>query len=366
MRRQHDGARYHPAAVLDRPIVLAPDNFTPLSRTPWAGRYLRDELKGGLVTAGDPVGESWEVSFGPELPSRLAQSGARTLADLAREEGTALLGREHARGGSALLVKLLDAAEALSVQIHPADDDPALAPDESGKPESWYIVRAAPDAAIFLGLTAGATPSLMRAALASGDDLSALLHRVPVSAGDFFVVPSGTPHAVGPGVTLVEPQRVLPGRKGMTYRYWDWNRKYDAHGNPSASGAPRELHVERALAVTRWDAPRGDAFLETAHRRVPVRVDAPLTAHRLAGGTGLSAGGLDVAVLTGTGVRPIRRVEVAEAWVVLEGELELSGDFGSVRVVRGTSAVIPAAAGAMRARGDELHAVVSSIELPAQ
>jgi mannose-6-phosphate isomerase class I len=347
--------------VLDRPLVLAADNFTPLARTPWAGRFLRDDVKRGLVAAGDPVGESWEVSFGPELPSRLAD-GSCTLAELAMREGAALSGREHARGGSALLVKLLDTAEALSVQIHPFDDDPALAPDESGKPESWYVVRAEPDAAIYLGLTREASLEAMQDGLARGADVSALLHRIPVSAGDFFVVAPGTPHAIGAGVTLVEPQRVLPGRKGLTYRYWDWNRTYDARGVASASGAARELHVARALAVTRWDAPRGDAFLDDIHRKVLVRVDGPLLAHRLAGGTGLAAGGLDVAVIAGTGERPIRRVDAAEAWVVVEGELALEGAFGSVRVARGMSALVPACVGPLHVRGEKVHAVVSSIE----
>ncbi len=347
--------------MLDRPILLSPDNFTPLSRTPWAGRFIAGILKRGLVPADARVGESWEVSFGPELASRLADE-ARTLADLSRDHGASLLGREHARGGSALLVKLLDAAEPLSVQIHPSDEDPALAAHESGKPESWYIVRAEPDAAIFIGLAPDATPERMRDALLAGGDISTLLHRVRVNPGDFFVVPAGTPHAVGAGVTLAEPQRVLPGRKGSTYRYWDWNRRYDAAGALSASGQPRELHVERALAVTRWDAPRGASFLDSAHRRVAVRADGPLTAHRLAGGQGLAAGGLDVAVLAGTGEREIRRVDAAEAWVVLDGEVELSGAFGSVRVTRGRAAVIPASVGAMRARGQALHAIVCSIE----
>ena len=70
----------------------------------------------------------------------------------------------------------------------------------------------------------------------SSGDASALLRFVPVAPGDFFTIGPGTPHAIGPGLTLVEPQQVLPGRRGLTYRYWDWNRRYDAEGRPDPQG----------------------------------------------------------------------------------------------------------------------------------
>ena len=68
-------------------------------------------------------------------------------------------------------------------------------------------------------------------------------------------------HAVGRGVTLVEPQYVAPGRRGVTLRYWDWNRRYDAHGKQDANGQARELHVERALEVTDWARTSDPAYL---------------------------------------------------------------------------------------------------------
>ncbi|MFO0682406.1 MAG: type I phosphomannose isomerase catalytic subunit [Sandaracinus sp.] len=345
----------------DRPLLTRPDNFTPLARTPWAGHYLADVLKRGVATAGEPVGESWEVSFGPELPSQI-EGEPRTLAEVASEGGARFLGREATRGSSALLVKLLDTAEPLSVQIHPSDADPLLAHDESGKPEAWYVVRAERGAAIHLGLSDEATLDRLRASIENGEDASRWLTRVPVEAGDFFVVPAGTPHAVGAGITLVEPQRVLPGRRGVTYRYWDWNRRYGEDGRPSPDGQPRALHLPRALAVTRWDAPRGAAFLSRVRARVHVDLDTPTELARVCGpGARLHSAELDVGVLAGSGPLDLPRVEAVQAWTVLEGVVRLVGDGFRLEIPRGRSAVVPAAVGKIRCEADHAHAVVASI-----
>ncbi|MGF1469938.1 MAG: type I phosphomannose isomerase catalytic subunit [Sandaracinaceae bacterium] len=254
------------------PLLLSPDNFTPPSRTPWGGTRIVRRYKAGLgLTTTGVVGESWELSVTPEFPSRLADG--RPLAEVLAADPPAMLGREARRGRSAtaLLVKLLDTAAPLSVQIHPPHGHPGLEPSEAGKPESWYVLDAAPGAGVHLGLRRGVTPQRLRAAIDAGEDLSALLFFVPVEPGDVFLIRAGTAHAIGPGITLVEPQHVAPGRRGVTYRFWDWNRRYDATGRPDRSGRPRELHVEAALAVTDWDAPREDALLA----EVRLRLGAP-------------------------------------------------------------------------------------------
>lgn len=346
--------------MIDRPLLTAPDNFTPLARTPWAGRYLAEELKREVARPKAAVGESWEVSFGPELPSAI-EGETRTLGEIAEAEPESFLGREAPRGSSALLVKLLDAAEPLSVQIHPSDADPQLGYGESGKPESWYVVRAEPGAVIHLGLSEEATLDRMRASIEGGDDASRWLQRVPVAAGDFFVVPAGTPHAIGGGITLVEPQRVLPGKRGVTYRYWDWNRRYDALGKPSAEGAPRELHLSRALAVTRWDARRGSAFVERVRARVSPYLDsAPRITRVLGPKSRLASDALEVAVLSGTGTIEAPRVNAVQSWTVLDGVVRLESESFSVEVVRGRSAVVPASVGAMRCACDGAHVVLAA------
>lgn len=349
------------------PILLAADNFTAPARTPWGGRRIAGVLKRDVLDAGARdaiVGESWELSAGPELPSRIEGGGAgrgpgRTLLDAIREAPRALLGREEARGGTALLVKLLDAAEPLSVQIHPRDDYAALAPDESGKPESWYVEHAEPGAGIYLGLAEGATREAMARALAQGGDVSALLAFVPVAEGDFVVVDAGMPHAIGAGVTLVEPQRVMPGRRGVTYRYWDWGRRYDASGRAAADGAPRALHVEHALAVTDWSRARGAALLaEVRHRAgAPDRAGPPrIEALCGASGAPLASSALEVWRIAGTGTSSMESMDALRSITVLDGTVRAGG----ARIARGRSAAIPAACGALQLELEGACAIVAA------
>ena len=315
----------------DQPFLLTADRFTPPTRTPWGGQRIR-ELKG--LGAGPVVGESWELSIEASFPSELA-SGGRL---------------DERFPDTPLLVKLLDARHALSVQIHPADDDPGLSDDEAGKPEAWYVVAREPGAGISLGLDERANPARMRAALANGVDASSLLFFVPVEPGDFFSIDAGTPHCVGGGVFLVEPQRVAPGRRGVTYRYWDWNRTYDERGRLDPGGSPRELHVERALSVTRWDLPRGERLLE----RVRVRAGRP----DLDGAASLerfSDPPLLVARLAGSGTLELPARETLSGLTVIEGVVVIGG----VEVRAGRTAAIPPgwSGGATLSRG---HAILSS------
>jgi len=299
--------------ITDQPALLEADRFTPPTRTPWGGHRIR-RLKG--LDAGPVVGESWEFSIEPSFPSELV-SGLR-LDELFPE--------------TPLLVKLLDAQQALSVQIHPSDDDPGLAPDEAGKPEAWYIVSHEPGAGIYLGLAPHATPEGMRAAIEQGDDVSELLTFVPVRAGDFICIDAGTPHCIGAGVFLVEPQRVSPGRRGVTYRYWDWNRTYDAQGKRDPAGEPRALHREQALRVTRWDLPRGEALLDEVRVRAGVPdVSAAPTCMPL------GAPPLSVSRLSGTGELPLAAPDTPSALTVLEGQIELAG----ISVGPGRTAALP-------------------------
>lgn len=337
----------------NRPLRLRPDNFTPPARTPWGGRRIVERYKAGRVGHDEPVGESWELGVEPDFPTRLEDG--RTLAEVIAEDPEGMVGDEGS--STALLVKLLDAAEPLSVQIHPADDDPALAPGESGKPESWYVLDADPGAGLYLGLADDADPDSMRRAIESGADVSALLRFVPVAPGDFFVIEAGTPHAIGAGLTLVEPQRVMPGRRGLTYRYWDWNRRYDASGKADPNGDPRALHVDRALAVTAWERCRGDAWLDS----IQVRAGTPgseaafeeLTAN-------VDFPWLGVARLTGSGGLALPSLARLRALTVLGGEVEVVGEGFAERFGVGETAALPAALEA-RLRLTDAHALLSWI-----
>ncbi|MFT5355004.1 MAG: mannose-6-phosphate isomerase class I [Polyangiales bacterium] len=325
------------------PCLLRGDNVTPLSRTPWAGTRIASEYKSALVVP-RRIGESWEVSVEPDFPS-MTEEGLR-LDELIAANLEGWLGK-HAKthGGLGLLVKLLDASMALSVQIHPRDDDPALADDESGKPECWYILDADEGAGIYLGLAPNVDLERMRTALENDDDVSELLNFVPCQPGDFFVLPPGTPHAVGAGLTLVEPQRVLPGRRGLTYRYWDHGRRYDGDGNLDPKGDPRTLHVERALAVTDWEALRGEAVVESLRRRLgPANLSGDAEEQSLCGPNApLSFDYVSAKRLVGTGRLELSQTNTCQSLTVLAGVVEIGG----VVISAGRSALLPAMNGEM-------------------
>jgi mannose-6-phosphate isomerase class I len=342
------------------PALLRADNFTPPSRTPWGGeRILRDYKREHLpARAEQRVGESWEVSVEPDFPARLEDG--RLLSEYIAAHPQDVLGgeAERAHDGTALLVKLIDAREPLSVQIHPADDYLGLANGEGGKPESWYVLEREPGAGLYLGFVAGTQERDVRAALHEGRTLEPLLRFVPVEPGDFFLIDAGTPHAIGGGLTLVEPQYVTPGRRGVTYRYWDWNRRYDALGRPDPAGSARPLHVEHALAVTAWERVRTATFVESIRVRAGAPdVAAPASVLPLAGAGALPSAFLQVVRLAGTGSTRLPALDRMLAITVVAGSLRI----GDLQVERGRSAVVPARLGGAPVELVAAHAIVSAV-----
>jgi mannose-6-phosphate isomerase class I len=344
-----------------RPLLLQPDNFTPPGRTPWGGRRIPDELKAGEhIEVQGPVGEAWELSVEPDFPSRVVEGP--TLDEVLRSDPE-LLGREAALGSTALLVKLVDAAQDLSVQIHPSDLDPHLAAGESGKPEAWYIIDAAPGAGLYLGFREGVSRVDVEAALDEEGEVDALMSFVQVSAGDVFLIEPGTPHAIGRGVLLLEPQRVSPGKRGITYRYWDWNRRYDAAGRLDAVGRARELHRERALDVTRWEDPRGDALIARVRHRggpPPVADSARLEA-LVSEVSPLCSKTFTVHRLTGSGRVELPSGDGLRALTVLDGWLELDYGDEAFELQRGRTAALPACLGPLRGELHAAHAILCAL-----
>ncbi|HEY6879675.1 MAG TPA: type I phosphomannose isomerase catalytic subunit [Polyangiales bacterium] len=341
------------------PVLLRPDNFAPPTRTPWGGTRLSRAYKAPWVASGDTViGESWEISVEPDFPGKL--DDGRSLDAYIAEHPAQVLGAEAERGrrSTALLVKLIDTEAPLSVQIHPSDDYAGLAPDECGKPESWYIVDREPGAGLYLGFQRGTEREQVERALRSGQSLESLLRFVPVEPGDFFLIDAGTPHAIGRGLTLVEPQHVVPGKRGVTYRYWDWNRRYDALGRPDEAGTARPLHVEHALAVTRWSEVQGDGFIDSicVHAKVPA-LEGPAQLTALAGPGGLPSTWLHVARAVGTGRCHLPTLARLQGITVLAGTVEVAG----VRIERGRSAVVPANLAGSELMLHGAHAIVTAV-----
>lgn len=193
--------------------------------------------------------ESWELSDRPEGMSVVANGvrAGQTLADVVASWRTDLLGRRVRGERFPLLIKLIDAAQTLSVQVHP-DDQTAAQFGGEAKTEMWYALQADPGAFVYNGVVPGTDEAAFRAALAAGR-VETLLRRVPVRAGQRIYVPGGRLHAIGAGGLLLEVQQ----NSNTTYRVYDWDRR-------DPEGRARELHVEQAMQVTRWadDPGRGD------------------------------------------------------------------------------------------------------------
>ncbi len=172
------------------------------------------------------VGEAWFTAAGN------VTSLGPTLGDLTRAHPVEMLG-EGLGDECPLLVKLLFTSERLSVQVHPDDEYAARhhGAGARGKTEAWHVLSAQPGATIGLGITAPLTLEQAQAAAANGE-LAHLMDWRPARAGDTFLVPAGTVHALGPGLTLVEVQE----QSDITYRLFDYGRG-------------RELHLEHGLAV---------------------------------------------------------------------------------------------------------------------
>ncbi|MBX3465111.1 MAG: class I mannose-6-phosphate isomerase [Planctomycetes bacterium] len=204
----------------------------------WGGRAL-EPLLGLSLPAGEAIGETWELFDRPDGSSRLRGSD-RTLASVLQDAGDDLLGRGVPRGHGGrfpLLLKFIDAREALSVQVHP-DDAQARGEGDSGKDEAWLVLHAGPRARMIRGLRPDADLERFRA-VAHTPAVEPLLWSFAPRPGDTVHVPPGTVHAIGPDVVVFEVQQ----NSDLTYRLYDWGR-------------PREVHVQKALAVARADEGR--------------------------------------------------------------------------------------------------------------
>jgi len=259
-------------SLFNGPILLQPTRFTPLSKTPWAGNNIGLKFKSEFISNPGElcIGEAWEFSCDPSFPS-LLQSSGQSLIDLVEQFPVEILSaplREKTGDFCEILLKLIDAAQPLSLQVHPSDDDPSLKPGECGKPESWLVLDAKPGAGMYLGFSQAISRENLREALLDGAKAKELLHFVPAHPGDYFEIQPGVPHAIGPGVTLLEPQRIARGKSGKTYRLWDWGRKYNADGHLDLeNGQGRELHLEIGMRLINPELQVGDKFVATTRRR---------------------------------------------------------------------------------------------------
>ncbi|MBC8097616.1 MAG: class I mannose-6-phosphate isomerase [Akkermansiaceae bacterium] len=315
--------------------MLYPFKFNPLFKERvWGGRNL-ETLYGKSLPGSGPIGESWEISDRPGDASVIANGplAGKDLRWLMQNHERDLLGDAKSQAGLfPLLIKILDAQEKLSLQVHP----PAEKATELGgdpKTEMWYIAQAAPGAELYVGLKQGTTRAEFEHRIQDGT-VAECFHRVPVKAGDTMFLPSGRVHAIGANLVIFEIQQ----NSDTTYRVFDWNRV-------GTDGKPRELHVPQSLASIDFQdfepALVSSAF--TAAGRFKIR---PLAKHPLFSVDAFRA----LSKETISFKQP--RLKIIGA---LENKLAISGENVSVELKPGEFCLIPASV-----QNAEVHAEIGS------
>lgn len=220
--------------------------YTPLKMQPvfkdylWGGERLKKEF--GKQSDLPVVAESWELACHADGCSVVAagEQQGKNLNELAVDDKNGFWGAECRGAAFPVLVKLIDAKQDLSIQVHPSDWT-AIGPlGEQGKAEMWYIVDAKPQAFIYYGFSQAVSESEFWRRAADGT-ICEVLNKVPVHKGDVFYILPGTIHAIGAGLLIAEIQQT----SNTTFRVWDFERR-------DSNGQLRPLHLSRATSVVEY------------------------------------------------------------------------------------------------------------------
>ena len=290
----------------------------------WGGTKLRDVYKKDCDF--DRVAESWEFSTHPAGESRLigGQFDGLTLSAYF-EKNPAALGKNCEQFERfPVLIKFIDAKEALSIQVHPSDEYALKNEGEYGKTEMWYVLDCEPGAFLYFGVNREITREEFSRRIQNNTVLE-VLNRVDVHPGDVFFIESGTVHAIGAGILICEIQQ----NSNCTYRVYDYDRR-------GADGKPRELHVEKALEVSRL----------TPNVIPPQGLEE--NPKRLAACKYFSSTRYDVGSKT--------ELEITEdsfaSVIITKGSGSMAGPENTVAFVPGDSLLIPAGTGKVTVTGD--------------
>ena len=246
-------------------MALYPLRFKPrLKERIWGGESLAAKC-GKRSAKGKRYGESWEisgvagdlsvVSSGMFKGNDLQEMVEIYMGDLVGEKVYDKFGIEFP-----LLVKHIDTAALLSIQVHPDDRLAAERHNSYGKTEVWYVTECEPGASLYLGLKSGVTRAQYLDAVIAGT-LPELLQKYEVHAGDAFFIPAGTIHAIGKGIKVVEIQQT----SDITYRIFDWNRVDD-------NGRPRQLHTALAIDAIDFDSDAQYVITRPPQKNTPVKI----------------------------------------------------------------------------------------------
>jgi mannose-6-phosphate isomerase len=307
-------------------VPLYPLRFRLLVRRYlWGSRRLETCL-GKPIGPGSDYAESWEVCDHGTDQSVIDHGplAGTTLGDLGRNRGPELFGRHDPQPRFPLLVKFLDAALALSVQVHPDDEQAARqTPPDFGKTEAWVVLAADPGSTIYAGLRPGVDRRQLADAIHNGT-CEALLHCFQPQAGDCLFIPAGTVHALGAGLLIAEVQQ----SSDTTFRLYDWNRV-------GPDGKPRPLHVEQGMAVVDFQrGPIGPVEPQKTDRAWVSRLVAcdKFIMDRWEFGEPQPMGGDD-------------RFHII---TILEGAVRIEGDPQIAPLSKGGTALLPASLGRLR------------------
>lgn len=251
-------------SILHMPILLQPVYKEYI----WGGDRLLHEfhrrLNAGIYA------EAWEIADHPDGRTRIINGpdAGATLSEAIARRGPELLGQGRTNTEFPLLVKIIDARETLSVQVHPDDASAARLGGEA-KSEMWYVLSSTPDAHIYSGFKPGVTPADFEQARRAGN-IPSLLQRFRALPGMVFNTPGGRVHAIGAGCLLLEIQQ----DSNTTYRLYDWDRLDN-------DGRPRPLHIAKGLQAINWSltgspvAPIQPKIQQPAGHAMRLLLDAP-------------------------------------------------------------------------------------------
>ncbi len=213
----------------------------------WGGRRLIEEFN--KETDLETVAESWELAARDEGESVIINGRYKnfTMREYVKELGQIVLGERAKRFSTfPLMVKILDAKETLSVQVHPSNEEAKTLPNAEGKTELWYIMDAKPGAKLLFGVKEKMTQEEFAEHIKNNTLLEKCNYAEP-KKGDVMLVTPGTLHAIGAGILLLEVQQ----NSNTTYRAYDYDRR-------GKDGKPRELHVKEATQVVKLDPPKSN------------------------------------------------------------------------------------------------------------
>lgn len=203
----------------------------------WGGTRLKTEYNKEIDM--EPLAETWECSVHPDGPSRIVTGRykGQTLDKVLQDHPEYMGTKVDRNSGFPVLMKFIDAAGDLSVQVHPDDEYAREHEHQNGKTEMWYVMDARPGAKLVCGFAHDVTEEQLRRGVEEGD-LSKHLQKIDVYKDDVFFIPAGTVHAIGTGILIAEIQE----NSNLTYRVYDYDRV-------DRNGKKRELHFDKAMEV---------------------------------------------------------------------------------------------------------------------